>query len=72
VDEDLTRANWRKSTYSNGSGGDCTECAVLPGGHVGVRDSKQGAEGAVLIFTAAEWRAFLLSVRGRDGLDSLA
>ncbi|MFJ6935851.1 DUF397 domain-containing protein [Streptomyces sp. NPDC101132] len=26
---DLTGANWRKSSYSGGTGGDCVECAPL-------------------------------------------
>ncbi|WP_330296537.1 DUF397 domain-containing protein [Streptomyces sp. NBC_00503] len=26
---DLTGAQWRKSTYSGGTGGDCIECAPL-------------------------------------------
>ncbi|MCX5298251.1 DUF397 domain-containing protein [Streptomyces sp. NBC_00193] len=27
--QDLTGAQWRKSTYSGGTGGDCVECAPL-------------------------------------------
>ncbi|MFJ2828805.1 DUF397 domain-containing protein [Streptomyces sp. NPDC087263] len=27
--QDLTRAQWRKSSYSGSSGGDCVECAPL-------------------------------------------
>ncbi|MEU4982033.1 DUF397 domain-containing protein [Streptomyces sp. NPDC021969] len=37
---DLTAANWRKSTYSNGGGGDCLELADDIPGTVPVRDSK--------------------------------
>ena len=29
---DLAGATWRKSTYSNGSGGNCVEVADLPSG----------------------------------------
>ncbi|MFD9489276.1 DUF397 domain-containing protein [Streptomyces sp. NPDC059991] len=28
---DLTDAQWRKSSYSGGGGGDCVECATLNG-----------------------------------------
>jgi hypothetical protein len=48
--------NWRKSSRSSG-GGNCVEVAFAPNGTVGVRDSKN-RDGAVLLFTAAEWEAF--------------
>jgi len=48
---------WFKSTFSGDSGGNCVEVAVLAGG-VAVRDSKDPA-GPALIFTVAEWLAFL-------------
>ena len=59
---DLTGAVWRKSTRSGGNGGDCVEVAVNLPGIVAVRDTKDRA-GAALVFTDAEWRAFLSSVR---------
>jgi len=66
---DLSRATWRKSSYSNGSGGSCVEIAVLvdaPGEHdVTVRDSKD-PHGPVLTFTAGEWRAFIASIKAHD------
>jgi hypothetical protein len=49
--------NWIKSSLSF-SNGNCVEVASLPGGGIGVRDSKD-AEGPVLRFTPDEWRAFL-------------
>jgi hypothetical protein len=56
-------ALWVKSSYS-GPQGNCVEVAHLAGGAVAVRNSRQPDE-AALIFTAAEWDAF---VRGaRDG-----
>ncbi|MDT7839223.1 DUF397 domain-containing protein [Streptomyces justiciae] len=36
---DVTRAQWRKSSYSGSSGGDCVEVAQLTP-HIAVRDSK--------------------------------
>jgi hypothetical protein len=54
--------NWRKSTQSNGSG-DCVEVAECPDA-IHVRDSKNPT-GASLVFTVAEWRAFV--VGAKDG-----
>jgi hypothetical protein len=49
--------NWIKSSYSFANG-NCCEVADLPGGDIGVRDSKEPG-GPVLRFTPAEWRAFI-------------
>lgn len=58
---DLSRAQWRKATYS-GSENACVEVApVSDGGHA-VRDSKDPT-GPVLRFTRAEWAAFTAGVR---------
>jgi hypothetical protein len=54
---DLTGAKWFKSTRSSGSG-QCVETAFLDGVHVAVRDSKN-PDGPALIFTPAEWEAFI-------------
>lgn len=53
---------WRKSSYSNGAGGDCVEVAELAGGGRAVRDSKDRT-GPILVFTAGEWVAFVKGVR---------
>lgn len=53
---DLTGARWFTSSYS-ANNGDCVECAYLPD-HVAVRDSKDRS-GPVLIFTRAQWSAFI-------------
>jgi hypothetical protein len=55
---DLSAALWRKSSYSNGSGGDCVEVADGVAGIVPVRDSKS-PEGPVVIVGARAWSAFI-------------
>ena len=57
----LRRAAWRKSRYSNPSG-NCVEMAELPAGGVAIRNSRY-PEGPALIFTRAEWEAFLRGAR---------
>jgi hypothetical protein len=52
---------WVKSSLSF-SNGNCVEVAELPGGGVGVRNSRD-PDGPVLRFTPAEWRAFLGGAR---------
>ena len=53
---------WRKSSHSGNQGGNCVEVAHLPDGGVAVRDSKDRG-GQTLVFTAAEWAAFVAGVR---------
>jgi hypothetical protein len=48
---------WFRSSYSNGAGGECVECA-LTGDEVLVRDSKR-ATGPVITLTGGPWRAFI-------------
>ncbi|MFK3982626.1 DUF397 domain-containing protein [Micromonospora sp. NPDC050397] len=55
---DLTGARWRKSSRSNGSGGECVEVADNLTGIVGVRDSKD-PHGPALTVTPEAWRAFV-------------
>ena len=56
---DLSRVRWQRSTHCANSS--CVEVALL-GSQVAVRDSKE-QEGPVLIFTKAEWTAFLRGAR---------
>jgi len=49
---------WRKSRHSGPQGGNCVEVAQLPDGQVAVRNSRHPA-GPALVFTAAEWNAFV-------------
>jgi hypothetical protein len=57
---DLSRAQWRTSSFS-GSNGDCVQVAFVAN-HVAVRDSKD-PHGPALIFTPDEWTAFLAGAR---------
>lgn len=58
---DRSRAAWRKSTRSNGSGGACVEVAKI-GAAIAVRDSKD-PDGPRLVFTAGTWEAFTRNVK---------
>jgi hypothetical protein len=55
---DLSNAHWRKSSYSNGDGGNCVEVADTLG-FVPVRDSKLGTDSPVLAFPTDTWTRFL-------------
>ncbi|MGA5357597.1 DUF397 domain-containing protein [Streptomyces purpurascens] len=55
---DLTTAHWRKSSYSDGNGGNCVEVADGIPGAVPVRDSKL-ADSPVVLVGAAAWGAFI-------------
>ncbi|MGW7584000.1 DUF397 domain-containing protein [Kitasatospora sp. NPDC054768] len=57
--------NWRKSSYSNASGGDCVEVADGITGMVPVRDSKD-PDGPALAFTAEAWRSFVAGIQAHD------
>lgn len=59
---DLTGASWHKSSFS--ATDNCVEVADL-GSRLAVRDSKRPNEGA-LVFAAAEWDAFVRSVRAGE------
>lgn len=71
---DLSRATWRKSSYSNGTGGSCVEVTALTdqfraaGRAVAVRDSKD-PDGPFLAFSEADWRVFMARIKvGELGL----
>jgi Domain of unknown function (DUF397) len=52
---------WRKSTYSDGNGGNCIETASGDG-VVLVRDTAN-RDGGTLAFTADTWRAFAAKLK---------
>lgn len=54
---DVSTAQWRKSARSGPNCDNCVEVAFV-GGAIAVRDSKD-PDGHVLIFTPAEWDAFV-------------
>lgn len=60
-------APWIKSSYSGPTGGNCVEVAFLAGGDVAVRSSRH-RDGPALIFTRAEWDAFLDGARDGEFL----
>ncbi|MEV5815601.1 DUF397 domain-containing protein [Streptomyces mutabilis] len=57
----LSDARWRKSTYSNGDGGNCVEVADGVPGVVPVRDSKV-AGGPVVVVGSVAWTEFVRTV----------
>lgn len=61
---DLSAAQWRKSSRSGGSGGDCVEVAGLAS-MVALRDSKSPA-GPKLVIDTADWRAFTRRIKAGE------
>ncbi|WP_433891207.1 DUF397 domain-containing protein [Streptomyces sp. CA-111067] len=53
---------WRKSTYSNGQGGECIEVADGLADVVPVRDSKD-PHGPALAFASDAWASFVADVK---------
>jgi Domain of unknown function (DUF397) len=63
---DIANASWRKSSAS-GYNGNCVEVSRLRGGgHVAVRDTKDMETGPILVFTQAEWNAFLSAAKNGE------
>jgi hypothetical protein len=56
---------WVKSSYSGPTGGNCVELAHLYGGQVAIRNSRHRS-GPALLFTAAEWDAFLAGAKSGE------
>jgi len=57
MNADLAGAQWRKSSYSGGSGGNCVEVATNLPGLVAIRDSKD-LDSPALVLTPIAWQAF--------------
>ncbi|MEW2263745.1 DUF397 domain-containing protein [Streptomyces sp. NPDC047853] len=55
---DLSCVQWRRSSYSSGTGGECVEVSDDLPGLVPVRDSKDPHRPA-LLFPSAAWSAFV-------------
>jgi hypothetical protein len=64
MDVDPDGATWRKSSFSNGTGGECVEVADLHGGRA-IRDSKH-PEGPILVFPREGWRAFVQGIQAGE------
>jgi Domain of unknown function (DUF397) len=60
---DFSTVVWRKSSYTNGEGGNCVEIAEGFDGVIPVRDSKV-PDGHVLVITDVRWTAFVDAVKG--------
>jgi hypothetical protein len=58
---DLSRAEWRKSSFSSQSG-NCVEVACSLPGLVAVRDSKE-PYGPRLVVSMSAWQVFMTKVR---------
>jgi hypothetical protein len=59
---DVTRAMWRKSSYSSGNGGNCVEVSSNLPGAVAVRDSKD-PDGPKLAVSKRAWSAFVQGIK---------
>ncbi|MEU8917071.1 DUF397 domain-containing protein [Streptomyces sp. SID8375] len=62
---DLSTAAWRKSSYSNGDGGDCVEVVDDLPGIIPVRDSKD-PHGPAIVFPANAWSSFVSAVKNTN------
>jgi hypothetical protein len=60
---DLSKASWRKSSFSDGNGGNCVEVADGVPGVIPVRDSKVSVGGPVIVVGADAWTEFVGSLR---------
>ncbi|MBQ0864053.1 DUF397 domain-containing protein [Streptomyces smyrnaeus] len=64
---DVSALKWRKSSYSNGDGGNCVEVAAgATDGIVPVRDTKTAPTGPVLTFPMSQWRHFIRALHNED------
>ena len=59
-------SNWRKSTYSNNSGGACVEVATADA--VLIRDTTDNGHGPVLRVSAETWRTFTAALRANAAI----
>jgi hypothetical protein len=58
-------ANWRKSSFSDGNGGDCVEVAPTRDETIAVRHSKD-PDGPLITYTRSEFRAFVAGVKAGE------
>ena len=67
MSESLPEIAWHISTRSASQGGNCVEAGPLADGtgRVAVRHSRQ-PDGAVIVYTRAEWAAFLAGAQAGE------
>ncbi|HEY3259202.1 MAG TPA: DUF397 domain-containing protein [Pseudonocardiaceae bacterium] len=63
IDSDTAAVRWTTSSFCDAEG--CVAIARLADGQIAVADSKD-SNGSELIFTAAEWAAFVAGVRAGE------
>jgi hypothetical protein len=61
---DMTRAGWRKSSYSGNNGDDCVEVSNTSR-RVVVRDTKDRTAGPTLAFAPNAWKTFTTQLKRR-------
>jgi hypothetical protein len=68
TDEDLARVAWRISSRSDAAGGSCVEAGPFADGtgRVAVRHSHHRTDGPVIVYTRAEWDAFIAGVKANE------
>ncbi|MGW7527064.1 DUF397 domain-containing protein [Streptomyces sp. NPDC054783] len=67
ISDAATLTGWRKSSYSGNEGGSCVEVLDAYPSGVPVRDSKV-PQGPPLVFSAADWSAFIAAVKNSEFL----
>ncbi|WHT19221.1 DUF397 domain-containing protein [Crossiella sp. CA-258035] len=66
-EDQLFAAQWHISSYSADGGGNCVEAGPLPdgSGRIALRHSRHPGE-SVILYTQAEWQAFLAGVKAGE------
>jgi hypothetical protein len=59
---DVSGASWCKSDFSQYNG-NCVQIGRLLPDRIGIRDTKDNGTGPMLIFTGAEWDAFIAGAK---------
>ncbi len=62
---DASTPRWFTSSFSGGNGNGCVEVAFLPGGAVGVRDTKDRTRRPQR-YPSPAWESFLVRVRAGE------
>lgn len=61
--QNLTGTEWRKSSYSSDTGGECVEVAEMDTPHIAIRDSKR-PDGPHVTVTARAFTALVTAAAG--------